>query len=134
MSAKVVTRARRKRSKKSTQEKENPDQLSVSDLWRARRAKAKATREEKLKAVTAELEQAQEQLKQQKEAEASQQSERLKSISSGGSVIAEKIFEPFDAIIKAFEARLQPQQTAEQRWMTYPYAVLEKKDSRCVNN
>ena len=36
VSAKVVTRAQRKRSKKTTQEKENPDQLSVSDRWRER--------------------------------------------------------------------------------------------------
>ena len=42
-------------------------------------------------------------------------------------MIAEKIFEPLDAIIKAFEARLQPQQTVEQRWLTYPYAELEKQ-------
>ena len=53
----VVTRAQRKRAKGHSQEESNPEHVSVSNLWKARRAKAKARCEEKLNAVTAELEQ-----------------------------------------------------------------------------
>ena len=103
---KVVTRAQRKRAKGQSQEESNPEHVSVSNLWKARRAKAKARREENLNAVTTELEQVREQLEQRGEAAAPKPAKKLKSVSSGGSVIAEKVFEPLDAILKAFEARL----------------------------
>ena len=80
-----------------------------------------------MNAVTAELEQVREQLEQRGEAATPKPAEKLKSVSSGGSIIAEKVFEPLDAILKAFEARLQPKQTLEERWLTYPYAELEKQ-------
>ena len=53
---KVVTRAQRKRAKGQSQDESNPEHVSVSNLWKVRRAKAKARREEKLNVVTAELE------------------------------------------------------------------------------
>lgn len=46
--------------------------------------------------------------------------------SSGGSVLVDKVNEPLDALLQAYEARLKKNQTMEQRWMTYPYADLEK--------
>ena len=32
-----------------------------------------------------------------------------------------------DAILQAYDARLKNKQTQEQRWITYPYAELEKQ-------
>ena len=58
----VVTRAQRKQAKGQSHDESNPENVSVSNLWKARRAKAKARREEKLNAVIVELEQVREQL------------------------------------------------------------------------
>lgn len=45
----------------------------------------------------------------------------------GGSVFAEKVDKVLDSLLKTYEARLKKNQTQEQRWMTYPYAELEKE-------
>ena len=41
--------------------------------------------------------------------------------------VAEKVNEHLDAILQAYDARLKNNQTQEQRWITYPYAELEKQ-------
>lgn len=42
-------------------------------------------------------------------------------------MLVEKVNEPLDTVLQAYEARLKNNQTQEQRWMTYPYAELEKQ-------
>ena len=86
----------------------------------------------KLKAVTAELSQAQEQLQHDQkntrgeEKQGKDENKKInEEISSGGSVLVEKRFEPLEAILKAYEARIENHQTKENRWMTYPNAEIE---------
>ncbi|MCO5551829.1 hypothetical protein L7F22_005332 [Adiantum nelumboides] len=47
--------------------------------------------------------------------------------SSGGSVLVDKVLEPLDALLQAWEAKLNNNQTLEQRWLTYPYPEIETK-------
>ena len=49
------------------------------------------------------------------------------SVTSGGSVLVDKVFEPLNAMLEAFEARLKPGQTQEERWRAYPEPALEKE-------
>ena len=44
-----------------------------------------------------------------------------------GSVLAEKFFEPLDAMLKAYEARLKPLETMEERWKNYPDPAQESR-------
>ena len=44
-----------------------------------------------------------------------------------GSVLAEKFFEPLDALLKAYEARLKPLETMEERWKNYPDPAQESR-------
>ena len=45
---------------------------------------------------------------------------------SAGSVLVDKIHEPLDALLKAYEERLKPLETMEDRWRNYP-AALESR-------
>ena len=36
------------------------------------------------------------------------------------------MFEPLEAILKAYEAKVEKRQTIENQWMTYPNVELEK--------
>ena len=49
-----------------------------------------------------------------------------KEPSSGGSVLAEKHFEPLEVVLKAYESCVERHQAVENQWMTYPNAELEK--------
>ena len=42
-----------------------------------------------------------------------------------GSILAEKHFEPSDAMLQAYEARLKPLETLEKRYRKYPDLALE---------
>ena len=46
---------------------------------------------------------------------------------SAGSVLVDKIHEPLDSLLKAYEARLKPLETMEDRWRNYPDAVIESR-------
>ena len=46
---------------------------------------------------------------------------------SVGSVLADKIHEPLDALLKVYEARLKPLETMEDRWRNYPDVALESR-------
>ncbi|MCO5579057.1 hypothetical protein L7F22_032909 [Adiantum nelumboides] len=47
--------------------------------------------------------------------------------SSRGSILVDKVLEPLDALLQQWEARLNNNQTLEQRWLTYPYPEIETK-------
>ena len=44
-----------------------------------------------------------------------------------GSVLADKHFEPLDALLQAYEARLKPLETLEERWRKYPDPTVEAR-------
>ncbi|MCO5558438.1 hypothetical protein L7F22_012021 [Adiantum nelumboides] len=46
---------------------------------------------------------------------------------NGGSALVDKVLEPLDALLQAWEARLKTNQTLEQRWLTYPQPDVETK-------
>ena len=46
---------------------------------------------------------------------------------SAGSVLVDKIHEPLDALLKAYEARLKPLETMEDRWRNYLDAAIESR-------
>ena len=83
---------------------------SSPNSWKARRQRtvAKKKRQE---------EKAQEETKEQKE----------KSIPEGGSVLANKVFEPLKAMLDAYKARLKPNQSNEERYITYPEPKFKTK-------
>ena len=82
------------------------------------RKKFRAQYHRKLKVVTAELAKAQEQSQQEKSVSSSVPLEEIPKeapkpkgqeptdVSSGGSILVDKTFEPLEAILKAYEARL----------------------------
>ena len=43
------------------------------------------------------------------------------------SVLAEKHFEPLDAMLQAYEARLKPLETLEERCRKYPDPIVEER-------
>lgn len=79
----MVTRAQRKHEKASAIRESDPDHMSLNELWKARRARAKARakarREEKLKSVNEELEENRRQLQQQREEKTHQTAQKPKS-------------------------------------------------------
>ena len=40
-------------------------------------------------------------------------------------MIVQKVFEPLNAMLEAYKARLKPKQTLAERWNAYPDPVLE---------
>ena len=44
-----------------------------------------------------------------------------------GSVLAEKHFEPLDALLQAYKARLKPLEMLEERWRKYPDPAVEAR-------
>ena len=44
-----------------------------------------------------------------------------------GLVLAEKFFEPLDAFLQEYEARLKPQEAFEERWKRYPNMAIEAR-------
>ncbi len=61
------------------------------------------------------MEATQEQIKQHRDVETPKPVEEPRSASSRGSILVDKVNEPLDAILKAFEARLANRKIQEQR-------------------
>ena len=53
--------------------------------------------------------------------------QKKESLLEGGSVLAEKVFEPLKAMLDAYEARLRPNQTQEERYRAYPDPKIQTK-------
>ena len=71
--------------------------------WKARRMR----RQKKLKREKEEVAQ---------KADKNEENESRES----GSVLVDKVFEPLNAMLEAYEARLKTDQTLDERWNTYP--------------
>lgn len=92
--------------------KDEKSSKTASNLWKARRQRrttAKARRKHKLQ--------------EEKETELQNKT----GISEAESVFTEKVFEPLQAILDAYEARLRPNQTNEERLREYPDPEIEKQ-------
>ncbi|MCO5572353.1 hypothetical protein L7F22_026106 [Adiantum nelumboides] len=135
---KVMTRAQAKENAKDQASEEKDQQpkqretTSVSvrtgrKLWKAKREKAKARHEQNQVTLVVELSQAQEELKQHREKRALivEPNKVPRRASLGGSMLVDKVLEPLDAALEAYEARLKPNQTLEQRGMKYSQAKVE---------
>ncbi|MCO5585805.1 hypothetical protein L7F22_039737 [Adiantum nelumboides] len=140
---KAVTRAQ---AQKQAEDKEDDTANVDSEKYVKTKSTSKHLRDKfrakyhkKLKVVTAELTKAQEQTQQQEHVSTSDKLEEIKNPESkkarsdareeesAGSVLADKKFEPLEAILKAYEARIENRQnTMEERWKTYPNAGIEK--------
>ncbi|MCO5571299.1 hypothetical protein L7F22_025037 [Adiantum nelumboides] len=139
---KVVTRAQEKENvdqadEEKDQQPKPEETASVSvrtgrKLWKAKREKAKAKHEQKQATLVAELSQVQEELKQHREKNASivEPNKSPRKASSGGSVLVDKVLEPLNVALEAYEARLKPKQTLEERQMRYPNPELQCKPSK----
>ena len=62
-------------------------------------------------------------MKQNQEPQASNNEKTI----GGGSILADKVFEPLQAMLDAYEARIKPNQTQEERIRAYPKPKLEIK-------
>ncbi|MCO5612074.1 hypothetical protein L7F22_066336 [Adiantum nelumboides] len=118
---KVVTRAQAKENAKDQVDEEKDQQPKQGEIasvsvktgrksWKAKRKKAKAKHEQKQSTLVAELSQVQEELKLHREKKASimEPNKAPRAISSGGSMMVDKVLEPLDAALEAYEARLKP--------------------------
>ncbi|MCO5563850.1 hypothetical protein L7F22_017499 [Adiantum nelumboides] len=134
----VVTRAQAKDLEKEKPMEENAGipvptengSLSVRTQhksWKAKRDRMKARKAKSQTAIQEELQEVKQQLQQERESKMIERNNQPRKASSGGSVLVDKVLEPLDALLQAWEARLNNNQTLEQRWLTYPYPEIEIK-------
>ena len=111
----VITRAQAKENSQPIADK--PAKLPVkkqkNKLWRERKARLVA---KKLK---------EEEAKCQKKENQNKTSSSNNSKHEGGFVLADKIFEPLDTLLMAYESKLRPDETMEVQWEKYPDPKLE---------
>ncbi|MCO5570517.1 hypothetical protein L7F22_024240 [Adiantum nelumboides] len=131
---KVVIRAQAKENAKG-QANEKKDQQSKQEKtpsasvkigrksWKAKQEKAKSKYEQTQVTLVAKISQVEEELKQHRENKSSimEPNKAPKAISSQGSILVDKVLEPLNAVFEAYEDRLKPKQTLEERQMTYTY-------------
>ena len=96
---------------------------------RARRAASKKRQAEKEQAVVQETtQQNQEKRPENLQTNMPNETTRPDKELSAGSVLVDKIHEPLDALLKAYEAsRLKPLETMEDRWRNYLDAAIESR-------
>ena len=95
------------------------------ETWKARRARratSKAKRNEKEQT-------GEEKLPQTTEAQPSEppKKQNTREEQPAGLVLVDKNFEPLDALLQAYEARLKPLETLEERWKNYPDPAQEAR-------
>lgn len=88
--------------------------------WRARRARRAAAKKKRAA-------QANENKTDNQNDETKPEPEEKKSEEKGGSVLADKHFEPLKGLLQAYEARLKPLENLEERWRKYPDPVQEAR-------
>ena len=115
----VITRAQAKELPEPIME-ENielaPTKKRKQKSWRERRAKMAAKKRKEIE---------QKQKEKNKKAEDSSSSNTSKH--EGGSVLVDKLFEPLDTLLMAYESRLKSGETLETQWENYPDPELEKR-------
>ncbi|MCO5568337.1 hypothetical protein L7F22_022036 [Adiantum nelumboides] len=77
--------------------------------------------------IQEELQETKQQLKQERESTTVIEDNKPMKASSGGSVLVDKVLEPSDALLQAYEARLKTNQTLEQRWLTNRQSKVESE-------
>ncbi|MCO5582967.1 hypothetical protein L7F22_036872 [Adiantum nelumboides] len=121
----VLTRAQAKDLKKGKPMEENAiirvptenGSLSVRTQckpWKAKRDRMKARKAKSQTAIQEELQEVKQQLQQERESKMIEKNNHPRKASSGGSVLVDKVLEPLDALLQAWKARLNNNQTLEQ--------------------
>ena len=138
----VITRAQENAAKEKGNKNKKADASSQTgrsnrNTWKARKERMRARRGKGHETLAQELKHTQERLREQIDKSTGTIQEVVlpplekpeeiepRNVSSGGSVLVEKVNEHLDAILQAYDARLKNNQTQEQRWITYPYVELE---------
>ena len=117
MPVNVITRA---------QAKENPEPIADKPAKiPVKKRKNKSWRERKARLVAKKLKE--EEAKRLKKENQNKTSSSNNSKHKGGSVLADKIFEPLDTLLMAYESKLRPSETMEVQWEKYPDPELEKR-------
>lgn len=135
---KAITRAQARTkddSKRDDEAEPNPSEHSKKskESWKARRARRAASRRKQNEKINEETTKNDEQSdNKMSSSENNQQKEKEKETKnkgkqSAGSVLAEKHYEPLDALLQAYEARLKKFETLEERWKNYPNASHETR-------
>ena len=101
------------------------------ETWKERRARRAASKKRQAeKQQVAIHETTQQNLEQQPEKSqhnTPNETKRPKKELSAGSVLVDKIHEPLDALLKAYEVWLKPLETMEDRWRNYLDAAIESR-------
>ena len=131
---KVITRAQAQKNK--VQNRDNTETTmsekshKTKGTWKARKERRAASKNRKEKArletdtVRSEVQQI---LEPGEENMRETESELEQKNQPPGSVLAEKRFETLDGMLQAYEARLKPLKTLEERYRSYPDPVMEAR-------
>ena len=65
--------------------------------------------------------------RREEKAQEEARSQKKESLLEGGSVLTKKVFKPLKAMLYAYEARLRPNKTKEERYQPYPDLEIEIK-------
>ena len=130
----VITRAQAKAQEKEQENKdETPSEIQKinRNSWKARRAR-RAKSQKPQKETEPPPENKQEPTKDisittQKETDKQTNKSKGTKTGEGGSVLAKKHHETLDALLQAYEARLKPLETLEERWRLYPNPQIETR-------
>ena len=114
----MITRAQAKELPKPILE-ENIEIASTKKCnqksWRERQAKMAAKKQKEAK-----------QKQNQKDEETKDSSLSNTSKHEGGSMLVDKLFEPLDTLLMAYESKLKSGESLEKQWENYPDLELEK--------
>ena len=127
----VVTRARARELEEENKGKSDETTPSEStkkpkESWKARRTRRAASKKKQDNTI----EQGNETAVSKDTPEQKERVDNLgesKERQPAGSVLAEKNYEPLDALLQAYEARLKPLETLEERWKHYPDPAVETR-------
>ena len=99
--------------------------------WKQRRARRAASKKRRAKkeqeAIQKTTPQNLEQQQEKSQKDTPKETIKPEKEPSAGSVLVDKIHEPLDALLKAYEARLKPLETMEDRWRNYLDAAIESR-------
>ena len=110
------------------QAKELPEPIIEENIELAptKKCKQKSCRERQAKMAAKKWKEV-EQKQNQKDEETKESSKLNTSKQEDGSVLVDKLFEPLDTLLMAYESRLKSGETLEKQWENYPDRALEKR-------
>ncbi|MCO5559225.1 hypothetical protein L7F22_012820 [Adiantum nelumboides] len=134
---KVITRVQAKaRDKHRIENKgevtpsESSKKSKKKESWKARRERRAASRKHQKQNTQGEKNETKENtpnLGKELPGETNNENQKETERQPAGLVLAEKHFEPLDAVLQAYEARLKPLETLEERWKHYPDPAIETR-------